>query len=202
MWYWIAIYFYLANKLTINKVNIHSIIHCTVASLISTYVLLYRMNNNLFSSQVGTKLQNVEIVYKPFLSIIGTHSLGYFIADTLNIIINQPYNRKYIFHHIFAIFGIFTIFWESYISTYAIWSLEIGGIVHHLKYAADVYRVNKFSWWIIQMLYHVVYVSTRILIFINITNCLLNISNSYTPIPDSVGIISGYGLVVQNGIWW
>lgn len=207
MWYWIAIYFYLAQKLRLSnaKVGVHSIIHCVMASALNTYILFGKMNKNILSPYVVAEMQSLDPVYKPYLHFSALHSLGYFIADTLSILYNYntyPHLRKYLIHHIFSIFAIMTAYWDSYLCVYGIWSLEIGGVVYHMRHAANEIGFNRFWWWVVQILYHIVYITTRILTFTNITNCMLNIGNSNTPLPDTVGIITGYGLVVQNGIWW
>ena len=134
------------------------------------------MNKNVFSSHIAADLQIVDDKYKPLLSMVTKHSLGYFIADTLNIILYQPHNRKYILHHLLSIFAAVSIlYWNSYLSTYGLWSFEIGGFVHHLKYSADAYHVNILLWYIAQILYHSVYVTTRLLTFTNLNLSLIHI---------------------------
>lgn len=192
--YWIFYYFYLAKRLEKYN-NLHSIIHCVVSSLVNTYLL--------FGSLLFASLFDSEInLY--FLKESAYHTLGYFIADTLDIFFyryNDYHKRKYLFHHIFSIIAISTIYLESYSCIFGIWVLEIGGLVHHIKYTINKYDIKTLK-IPTEILYHLIYTSSRIMIFLNITKCLLNIKTSENIISDVILITTGYSLVIQNTIWW
>ena len=204
-WYSLAIYFYLARKLQSpdSKTYPHSIIHCITAAIANTYILFWVMNKNILSSNVINDISLLSNTnHISYLRYSTLHSLGYFVADTLDILIDYydvPRKRVYLLHHLFSIAGISTLYWNSYLSTYALWSLEIGGIVYHLKYYANE-SDSKILKIVSLILYHVVYVITRILVFNNTTKYAFN--GDSLSIVKIVNLGVGYGLLVQNGIWW
>lgn len=163
------------------KVQLHSIIHCVTATLWSSYLLRF---------------------YEPSVDLLNnviTHSGGYFIADIIDILIDNNIKRRiYILHHVAAISGILTVYFNSYYSIYAIWTLEIGGIVHHLKYAADVNKVNIILYWLAHIFYHVIYLISRSVLGVIIVIKLPEISN----IGDAICIFVGVVLLIQNFSWW
>ena len=166
MWYWIAIYFYFVRKSQQYNKNIylHSIFHCVLSALFNTYILFGNNYKYVLSSEVGKSLQTTTNSNNNLLNISVSHSLGYFIADTLDILVDyytEPHKRKYLIHHLFAISGIMSSYLGSYLCIYAIWALEIGGIFYHLKYVGELYNKdntsNKMIYLTTQALYHICY---------------------------------------------
>lgn len=184
MIYWTLFYLVLARllKRLTNKIQLHSIIHCITATIWSSYLLWY-----------------YEPLFELYKRVI-IHSIGYFIADIIDIMLDDNIKRRiYIIHHISSIIGLLPVYFGCYFSIYGIWTLEIGGIVHHLKYAAEVNNVNIILYWMAHILYHVVYLSSRFaLLFIAITI----IAPKTTDITGVITIFFGAVLLIQNFIWW
>ena len=204
--YFVFIYLVLARifKLWSRTVQIHSIVHCMVAFLWTSYILFIRMGNNIFSTNFMVILQNINDNDKYLLILATTHSMGYFIADTIDILIdwNNKKRRIYILHHIAAIVGLTTVYIGSYIPIYAIWCLEIGGIVHHLKHGSEVYKFGKVYTVLTHITYHIVYLFSRILLGINTFKEMIIIYKSNNILADMLGLVVALVLLVQNGLWW
>jgi len=98
-----------------------------------------------------------------------------------------------------AISGLSMVYYGSYMSIFPIWGLEIGGIVHHLKHASEVLDVGTI---LIQMVYHVIYLSSRVLLTINVYNGFIWIRHSEHIVADLVGLTIACVLIVQNIVWW
>ena len=105
-------------------------------------------------------------------------------------------------HHIAAVCGILTVYWDSYIYLYGLWSLELGGIVHHIKHASHVYQFPHPYSTATEILYHIVYVTTRLMLLFNVTKILYYIAESEHQVVDAICLVSVYLLVIQNFIWW
>jgi len=181
----VIIYLVLARvcKLFSKTVQIHSIIHC-VTAFILTSVLFINEKINPFSFDAIDYLTSQN-------NLIIEHSLGYFIADTIDIFLDHENikRRVYILHHLVAIAGLLNATPDA---IYPIWALEMGGVVHHLKYAAEVHNFRPSLKFIVEILYHVVYLTTRILVFINLYYSNTKIINTLVM----------YVLLIQNLIWW
>ena len=204
--YWIFIYLILARilKLWSKTVQIHSIIHCVVAFLWTSYILFIRMGNNLFSTDFMEALQGITITDQYIILIAATHSMGYFVADTIDILIDWSNKKRriYIPHHLVAIVGLLTVYAGSYLPIYAVWCLEIGGIVHHIKHGSDVNNFNKFYNVLTHVIYHIVYLFSRVLLAANVFKAILIIHSSENMWADMLGLIVAVVLLIQNGIWW
>ena len=206
LFYWVGIYLVLARffKIWSKKVQIHSIIHCVVAFLWTTFVLFIYLSNDLLSANFSTALQGLSDKEKHMILLASYHSAGYFLADIIDILIDYKNKKRqiYILHHVVAFAGISTVYWGSYLSIYAIWCLEIGGIVHHLKHAAEVNDFGSVPYYLSQLLYHVVYLFSRILLSLNVIGGLVGICKSETILADLMGLTGAVVLLIQNGIWW
>ncbi len=200
--YFIFFYYFLA-KIFPTKLKIHSIIHCVSATIFNSIALFYINNINILTLNFCSYNLNANenIWFQIFVTIATYNSFGYFIADSLDIISdwNNVKRRVFLIHHIFAILGLFVSLSGSVLTNYAIWSLEIGGIVHHLKHASEIYNFPYFYYLIAQILYLIVYLTSRILLLINSTNCLLY---NYTTIYEKFGIFISYCLLIQNMTWF
>jgi hypothetical protein len=146
---WCIIYFFLATVLKVfsRTVMFHSIIHCFSASLFAGYALFRVTNGNLLTYDIYHVMQNI---HNPndiwWLHQAVLHSTGYFISDTIDIKLDHTNIKRqvYVWHHLAAICGMATMFFDSYLCLVGLWSLEIGGVVHHIKHAAHVF---EFSYW-------------------------------------------------------
>lgn len=98
--------------------------------------------------------------------------------------------------------GISTVHWDYYLCLYGIWALELGGVVHHLRHATKVYSNSYFVLIAGEVLYHLVYVLSRIFLFVNTTIGLWNFRESKMPMLDAVCFVTVYVLIIQNTIWW
>lgn len=189
----IGLYLALANYFK-GVLKIHSIIHCVSATLFGTY-LFYISNISIFSISFCSEVIKTEN-FNNFLYV--NNSLGYFIADSIDIFLDwkNVKRRVFLLHHVSAIIGILT--GGSSLVAYAIWALEIGGVVHHLKHASEVYNFNSNIKSLIFSIYFIVYSFTRILLFLNCNSCLIN--NSLTGY-QLIGVFMSYILILQNAIW-
>ena len=179
------------------KIQFHSLVHCFNAVACISY-LFYKSNIDLLTWNIKEQLKggNSDLIY-----FCITNSNGYFIADTLDIISdNKNLKRKnYIIHHLVAIVGLMTVYLKEndniFFGTWVIWCLEIGGIVHHLKYMSELYSFQHHT--LISLIYVCVYASSRIYFIGNVLNILyLNFTVLYGFIALGCTI-----LFVQNAIW-
>ena len=203
--YFFVLYLVLARVCNFwnKKVQIHSIIHCVISFLWTTYVLFISTGYSFLNTNFRALLTNVTD-RKFMFSMIIFHSLGYFLADTVDIFIDYKNQKRrvYLLHHVVAIAGLSTIYWGSYISVYPIWSLEIGGIVHHMKHVSEVYDINIVIYLLIQGLYHVIYLMSRILLALNVYTVFTWICHSDTIGADITAIVVAIVLIIQNLLWW
>jgi len=174
-------------KLFTKDIQIHSIVHCVTAFMFSTCAFIV-LGINPFSFSVYDQFALVD--FKIF-DVIIYHSLGYFIADTIDILIDYKNvkRRIYLIHHAAAIIG---LFFGGYTAVYPIWILEMGGIVHHMKHTSEVYHFEHDH--TIQITYHAVYLFSRVLLSINVYN-FMNSDNLFITIVITV-------LLGQNFVWW
>jgi hypothetical protein len=167
-------------------------------------ILFGYLNSSVLNTDIFSLFLNLSHYNKSLLLISAYHSAGYFLADTIDILIDYTnYKRHiYILHHIVAFLGIMTVHLGSYLSVYAIWCLEIGGIVHHIKHAADVYRIDPILEVGSHLLYHIVYLFSRILLTLNVLNAFVLIGRSNNITGDLIGLLVSVILIIQNVIWW
>lgn len=204
---WCVVYFVLASILKVfsRTVMFHSIIHCFSASIFAAYALYRCTNGNIFTYDIYHVLQNIkdpEDVW--WLHQVVLHSTGYFISDTIDILLDHTNIKRqvYVWHHLAAICGMGTMFFGSYLSLAGLWSLEIGGVVHHFKHASHVFQ---FSYWpnlVTEVLYHAVYLSSRLYLFVNTSYGLYYITESQTVLIDVLCFSAVYFLVYTNLTWW
>ena len=122
------------------------------------------------------------------------HSLGYFLADNLDIISSdQKWRRRYLAHHWIAILGISTIYFGVFYSVFAIWCLELGGIVHHIKRLT----VETPLFPLTASLYFIIYTFSRVYFSMILFELLLT-DISWTSL---ICFITSLSLTVQNFIW-
>lgn len=191
-------------KIWSRTVQLHSIFHCVMASIIAGYAIFVVCEGNLLTTKVYLEFQVVNDSEKVLIQMVAFHSAGYFIGDTIDIFIDyeNKKRRDYVLHHLAAVAGILTVYWDSYIYLYGLWSLELGGIVHHIKHASHVYQFPHPYSTGAEILYHIVYVSTRLMLLFNVTQILFYIAESEHQIVDAICLISVYLLVIQNFVWW
>ena len=204
---WCAVYFTLATVMKVfsKTVMFHSIIHCFSASIFAGYALLRCTGGNLFTYDiyhVMLDIKDPEGIWWLHQAVL--HSTGYFISDTIDIRIDHTNLKRQIFvwHHLAAICGMATMFFDSYLCLVGLWSLEIGGVVHHIKHAAHVFQ---FSYWpnlVAEVLYHTVYLSTRLFLLVNNTYGLYFITESKTIVLDVMCFTATYFLLYVNLLWW
>ena len=197
--YWTIYHLILARffKIWSKNVQIHSILHCISSTLWASYILYVYLGREVLDTNYIKYIpsltdNDIQVIIKAC-----TYSLGYFMADTLDIIIDYTNvkRRVYIIHHLVAMLG---IYWNPSLAIYAIWCLEIGGIVHHLKHASEVNEFGTLFYILSHLLYHIVYLSSRLLLNITLINGIsFGISFS-----DIIGMIVGFTLLFQNYLWW
>lgn len=204
--YFFILYLVLARffKIWSRKVQIHSIVHCVIAFLWTSFILYVLIGLSPLDMNVREILTNVPPNGERMFQWIIFHSLGYFLADTVDIIIDYTNikRRIYLLHHVVAIAGLSTVYLGSYMSIYAIWALEIGGLVHHLKHASEVFDFGPFLYILTQILYHVVYLFSRILLTLNTYTMFTWICHSKNIHADVIGLMVACVLIVQNFLWW
>lgn len=205
LFYFILFYVALARfmKIWSKTVQLHSIFHCVMTSIVAGYAI-YVCTGNLLTTNVYQEFQTVHESEKGLIQMVAFHSAGYFIGDTIDIFIDyeNKKRRDYVLHHLAAVAGILTVYWESYIYLYGLWSLELGGIVHHIKHASHVCDWPQPFSTIAEVMYHIVYVSTRIMLLFNCSKILFYITDSEHQFVDAICFLSVYILVIQNFIWW
>lgn len=192
-----TLFYYTLAKTFSQKLKIHSILHCISATLLNTYSVFYFYNINLMTLEFCN--YNLKNTY--WTGLATYNSLGYFISDSLDILSDWQNIKRRVFliHHIFAILGLLVSFSDSILTNYAIWSLEIGGLVHHLKHASEFYNFSTLPYTVSHILYFTVYIISRLLFFINCSNCLLySDTSSY----EKIGIFISYALIFQNMFWF
>ena len=191
-------------KIRSQKVQIHSIVHCVAAFLWTSFILFIYLNNNILNTNFVGALQNLNENQKYMILLAAYHSAGYFLADTIDILLDHTNKKRqiYILHHVVAFAGISTVYWGSYLSIYPIWCLEIGGIVHHLKHAAEVNDFGLVPYYMSHIIYHVIYLFSRILLSLNVFTVISSIHKSDVMLPDIMGLTIAVILLIQNGIWW
>lgn len=202
--YWIILYLFLARlfKIWSRTVQIHSIIHCVTAFVWTSWILFVYLGAEILNTNFTEILTNLNEEQKYMITLSGAHSIGYFIADTIDILIdyNNIKRRIYILHHLAAITGIITIYFGAYTSIYAICCLEAGGIVHHLKHASETQKFSTIPYYLAQTSYHVIYLSSRVLLTLNIINAF----SFHTKLAfiDFLTLATSTILLIQNYIWW
>lgn len=197
LYYVLSLFFGIWHK----KIDYHSLIHSCVASGWITYALFYYSKNRILDIDIPIKLMSISLDQKTMFKTIIEHSLGYYLADTTYILFNaEKKKRIYINHHLSSILGLSIVFYDSFLSVYAAWILNVGGVVHHLKHISEVYDFKSKS--IFQYSYFIIYLFSRILLTINTTNMLINISKSQNKIADIIGLSVGFFLIIENFKWW
>lgn len=204
---WCVVYLFLATVMKVfsRTVMFHSIIHCFSASFFAGYALFRCTEGNLITYDIYHVMQNItdpEAIWWLHQAVL--HSTGYFISDTIDILIDHTNVKRqvYVWHHLAAICGLAPMFFDSYLCLIGLWVLEIGGVVHHIKHAAHVFQ---FSYWpnlISEILYHAVYLSTRLYLLVNNTYGLYFITESHTVVLDAMCFFATYFLLYTNLIWW
>jgi hypothetical protein len=191
-------------KIWSKTVQLHSIFHCVTASVWAGYAIYVVCKGNILTTNVYQEFQHVDDSDKAIIQMVAFHSAGYFIGDIIDIYIDyENVKRKdYVLHHLAAIAGILTVYWDSYIYLYGLWSLELGGIVHHIKHASHVWQFSHPYSTAAELLYHIVYVSTRLMLLLNVTKILYYVADSEHQVVDMICFVSVYTLVIQNFIWW
>lgn len=204
--YFIVFYVILARALKYwsKTVQLHSIFHCVAASIWAGYAIYVVCDGNLFTTNVYREFLVVREQDKRLIQMVAFHSAGYFIGDTIDIYIDHENKKRkeFVLHHIAALCGILTVYCDVYIYLYGLWTLELGGIVHHIKHAAHVFEFPEPYYSLVEWLYHVVYVGTRALLMFNVTKILYYVRESDHQIVDMTCLLSVYILVIQNMIWW
>ncbi len=204
--YWIILYLFLARlfKFWSRTVQIHSIIHCVTAFAWTSCIFFVYLGAEILNTNFIEILSNLNEEQKYMITVAGTHSIGYFIADTIDILVdyNNVKRRVYILHHLAAITGAMLIYLGDYSPIYGIWCLEAGGIVHHLKHAADTNNFGVIPYYLSQIIYHVIYLSSRLLLTFNILNHIIYLyHNNCSPV-NILGVGLSVSLLIQNYIWW
>lgn len=163
--------------------NRHSLFHCSVATIWNVYFIFIHQSFKIYTP------------YNYYLRIGILHSMGYFIADTLDIVLFDNKNEKrkiYIFHHLLTVFCmLLSLNFCTFSGNHGLWTSEIGGILHHVK---NMYR-NR----IIFIIYFILYLFTRLTLFYIITYGLFFFEN--INIFDYVLLISLYPIIFQNLKW-
>jgi hypothetical protein len=204
--YFVLIYVGLARffKRFSKTVQFHSMLHCFVSSIWCSIALYKLSDGNLLSTDFYNILNNINESDKGILEIAAFHSLGYFLGDTIDIFIDfeNKKRRIYLFHHCVAIMGLLTIYWDSFLCLYALWTLELGGIVHHFRFASTVFEFTYPYSTLVEALYHIVYVTSRGLLLVTTNKTFAFVNDSKNPLLDGISCGLTYVLIIQNAIWW
>jgi hypothetical protein len=191
-------------KIWSKTVQLHSIIHCVLSSMWAGYAIYVVCKGNILTTNVYQEFQHVDDKDKGLIQIVAFHSAGYFIGDTIDIYIDYENKKRkdYVLHHLAAIAGILTVYWDVYIFLYGLWTLELGGIVHHIKHASHVWNFPHPYSTATEILYHVIYLATRIMLMFNATKILYYVAGSEHKVVDMICFLSVNTLVIQNFVWW
>lgn len=211
-------------------VQLHSIVHCFLTTFLAgiTFHNITPGGFTLLEVDVYQKILLIdeEDYYLPNMVVM--HSAGYFIADTIDIyacvyfascsshsnntkedlsarIKNTKYQEKrrmYVPHHVAALVALGTILFGCQLPLWGLWLLECGGAVHHIKYAAKIWRWSLPGTVLAEALYHTVYVWSRGVLFLNTTRGWFFLDQSKCPTLDVVCFFMVYVLVGINSIWW
>jgi hypothetical protein len=181
------------------KIQIHSVIHCINSVILISY-LFYSFNINVFRTDVIRLLLSTSNFDSRLVFICTANSIGYFLADTIDILMDEANSKRrvYLLHHVLAIIGLLTVYLGNTYSLFAIWCLEIGGIVHHFKHFTECYSCPVKYQYLSIILYFIFYPLSRIYFIVNILY-ILNMPFSISNVAClSIGII----LFIQNFIWF
>lgn len=188
-------------------VQLHSVVHCIAASIMTGFVFMdITPNYAMFGLDCYREILRIEHQHNFLLEQVAIHSAGYFVADTLDIYFDfTPGGQKrriYVLHHVASLAGLCTVFFDSHVALWGLWLFEIGGVVHHIKHAAKIFRWTFPFMLMAEFLYHTVYVWSRCLLFINTTRAWFFLDQSSNAIMDVVCLLVVYVLVCQNMLWW
>ena len=203
---WSAAYVGLARicKRWSKTVQLHSIFHCFAAVGLSTYAFWQVADGHIWGFDIYHTILRISDGDKELLRQVAYHSSGYFIGDTIDIYMDAENTKRkeFVVHHLAALLGLCTIFFNGYMFLYGLWLLEIGGIVHHIKHASRTFQWPQPWLAVAEGLYHVVYVSSRVLLFTNTTNGWFYLHESNSKAMDVICFTVVYVLVAQNSVWW
>ena len=182
-------FYYLIFAISQNK-QIHSLFHSISSFSLISY-LFWKNSIVLLSWNVPEQILSLPETEALFCC---QHSIGYFLADNIDIIFSeQKWRRRYLLHHWIAILGISTVYLGVSYSVFAIWCLELGGIVHHVKRMT----AESFIQPLTSKLYFLVYGLSRIY-FSGILFAMLVTDFSLT---SSICFLTSLILTIQNFIW-
>ena len=170
-----------------------------------TYITVYIVSDGqLFTLDVYRILLKVDDSQKDLLKQVAYHSAGYFIGDTIDIKLDYKNEKRqeFVLHHLAALVGLTTVYFESYLSLYGLWLLETGGVVHHIKHAAHVFNWQPPFSTLAETMYHIIYLGTRLLLLGNSIKTSFNLGESTQMYLDIVCVSAVFVLVPQNLIWW
>ena len=209
---WGLSYLFLARicKRWSTTVQLHSVFHCFAAVALSTYAFWHVADGAIWGFDIYHIMLRITSEQKLMLHQVAYHSAGYFIGDTIDIYIDHTNikRKEFVMHHLAAFAGLCTVYLDGYMFLYGLWLLEIGGIVHHIKHAARTFHWPQPWFTIAEVLYHVVYVGSRVLLFSNTTNGWFHLHEQRilggrtAQLMDVICFLVVYVLVAQNSVWW
>jgi hypothetical protein len=181
------------------KIQVHSVIHCVNSVILISY-LFYCFGINVLTTDVVIPLVSTPNFNSRLLFICTANSIGYFLADTIDILMDEADSKRraYLLHHVIAIIGILTVYLGNYFSLFAIWCLEIGGIVHHFKHFTECYSCPMKYKYLSMFLYFFLYPLSRLYFIVNV----LGILNLPFSISNTISLAVGIILFVQNLVWF
>ena len=95
-------------KLCSKTVQLHSIVHCFVASLVSGVVFYGILGSEVFGLNVYPHILKIEDEsQRLLLKQVAYHSAGYFLGDTVDIYIDSSNvkRKEFVLHHVFSFAG-------------------------------------------------------------------------------------------------
>jgi len=206
-YFWSLFYLILANVLRkwSPKVMLHSIFHCMTSTFMAGCTVYIVSGGHLFTMDMYRILAyDVDDSQKDLLKQVAYHSAGYFVGDTIDIKLDYKNEKRqqFVLHHIAALVGLTTVYFDSWMSIYGLYLLEAGGVVHHIKHAAHVWQWQPPFSTIAKVLYHVIYLGSRILLFGTAVKATYNIGDSKQIYLDIMCCGAVFVLVPQNLVWW
>lgn len=206
---WTLAYLALARSLRrfSPTVQLHSVAHCFLASALAGVVFhSVTPGYSMFGLDAYRTILLIKDGDRVLTRRVAMHSAGYFAADTADIYLDRtPSGRKrrmYVPHHLASLAGLATVLFGCQVPLWGLWLLECGGAVHHVKFAARIWRWSAAATVLAETLYHTVYVWSRSLLFLNTSRAWLFLAQSSSPALDSICFLVVYALVGMNSVWW
>jgi hypothetical protein len=206
--FWAVVYYvfaHLVRRYLTTPIQVHGLVHCFIATVWTSHILL-QINTPIFSYDA---LYQIMLYFPDSLQNSGmwamTHSLGYFIADSVDIgICKDPKRNVYLFHHYCSIIVLSMACMSTpprFAMVYLVCAAELGATWHDLRYISRVFQVLETP---AALAYHLVYGGTRTLVTAQLPYIFFKIlsTGKLFQWQDSFILLFVTAVTVQNLLWW